>query len=163
MNPEEKKQYLKKLAAVRDIISTSKETVSVREKAYMETAEYKAYASAKEILDDNYSLEKSLIEKIKGAALEDYLATKEKPTEKGLALRVNHILKYAQAEVELWAKQKMPELFKFDNSAFEKYAKAVADTIPVPGVQIIDDPTITIASDLSEYLLDSEEAIDSVE
>ena len=72
---------------------------------------------------------------IRRSVLEDYKYTKNKPTLAGVTVKIFKVLKYEAKEAEKWAKEKMPELFKFDVKGFEKYARAVEDTIPVPCVK----------------------------
>ena len=146
------KQDLKDLAQLRKRIDDAKTHAATAQEKLEASPEYLALQVVKDTLKDYQTKADELTAKIKTDALAEYNATKEKPTLAGLALRVNHSLKYDLDAVKKWAKDKMPELFKFDQSAFEKYAMAVATTVPVPDVKIVDEPSITIATDLSDYL-----------
>ena len=67
----------------------------------------------------------------------------------GLGLRITNFLEYDLAEVTEWCKENAKLLFKLDVKEFEK----MADKVNVPGVKKINVPTITIATDLSSYLV----------
>jgi hypothetical protein len=56
-----------------------------------------------------------------------------------------------------WCKSNMQSFLELDKTAFEKYAKAVIEVAPVPGVKLVTVPQATIASNLSEYLPKPEE------
>ena len=141
-------QDLKDLARLRNLIDKQGEHVKELDSELQETVEYRTLQIAKNFLSEYKAEADELTAKIKADSLAEYLATKEKPTLKGLALRVNHSLKYDLNSVTEWAKENAKMLFKLDVKAFEK----MATTTIVPGVEIVDEPTITIAADLSEYL-----------
>jgi len=147
------KQDLKDLAELRrDEARIGKEILDLTEKLN-NTPEAKAVQEAmdkrKKVSEDAYILEQF----IRKSALDDFINTKVMPAFAGVKVKVFRVLKYELGEAEKWAKEKMPELFKFDTKGFEKYAKAVEDTIPVPCVKFDDDPRVEIATDLSLYLL----------
>ena len=142
------KQLLKELAIARHAISSSYSNINIAKDALEKTQEYIDLQALKEE-QNKWALEEANLTKIikeKGEA--EYLATKEKPSLVGLGLRVNKLLKYDLDKVTEWAKENAKMLFVLDVKAFEKLAK----NSPVPGVEIVDDPMITISSDLSEYL-----------
>lgn len=93
-----------------------------------------------------------LEEFVRRSALEDYTLAGVKPMVDGVVIKLFKVLKYEKAEVERWAREKMPELLKFDEKGFEKYAKAVAETLPVPGVRVEEEPRVEISGNLSMYL-----------
>ncbi len=142
------KQLLKDLASGRRTISYVQENTKIAQDALEKTQEYADLQAWKEE-QNKWALEESnLIKRIKEEGLKEYIATKEKPSLAGLGLRVNKFLKYDLEKVTEWAKENAKMLFVLDVKAFEKLAK----NSPVPGVETIDDPIITIASDLSQYL-----------
>lgn len=95
----------------------------------------------------------SLLESfIRKSALEDFTNAGVKPRLEGVVIKMFKTLKYERGAAEKWAREKMPELFKFDEKGFEKYAKAVAETVPVPCVKIEEEPRVEISSNLSMYL-----------
>lgn len=146
------KQDLKDLAELRrDEAKLSKEILDLQAELN-KTAEAKRLQEViekrKKISDDIDVIESF----IRRSALDDYKFTKNKPRFAGVTVKIFKVLKYEAGEAEKWAKEKMPELFKFDLKGFEKYARAVEDTIPVPCVKFEDDPRVELASDLSMYL-----------
>ena len=149
-------QDLKDLAILRSDIDAQKAAVKAFEEALLETNEYKIFQKEKDILSECKSREDELTAKIKTNALAAYKETEELYNRQmakdglphGLAIRVNHSLKYDLNSVTEWAKENAKMLFKLDVKAFEK----MATTTTVPGVEIVDEPSITIATDLSEYL-----------
>ena len=95
----------------------------------------------------------SLLESfIRKSALEDYTRAGVKPNVEGVVIKLFKTLKYERGAAEKWAREKLPELFKFDEKGFEKYAKAVADTLPVPCVKIEEEARVEIATNLKMYL-----------
>ena len=70
---------------------------------------------------------------------------------KGLGLRITHSLKYDEAAAIKWCEVNAKAAIKtvLDKKPFE----ALAETSNIEFVEKIDTPTITIATDLSEYLL----------
>lgn len=66
-------------------------------------------------------------------------------------------LEYDPDFVLAWCKANMQAVLELDKTAFEKYAKAVVEVAPVPGVKLVTVPQATIASNLSAYLPKPEE------
>ena len=67
---------------------------------------------------------------------------------------VKSVFTYDPEIIKTWAIKEATGLLALDVKKFEKHAKAVADTIPVPGVKIDESKSLRaeIASDLSELL-----------
>lgn len=61
------------------------------------------------------------------------------------------VIMYDRAAITSWALVHLPQALTLDIGVFESYAKAVRDTIPVPGVTFGVEPTAAIARDLSKY------------
>ena len=143
---------LKALAEFRKQSANLAEKIVALNNALKETPEFKALEAAqnaKKEVEENASFLDGFIRK---AALEQFNTTKAKPTIAGVTVKIFKLLRYEKAAAESWAREKMPELFKLDEKGFEKYAKAVADTVPVPCVTFEEDPRVEISSDLSMYL-----------
>ena len=142
---------LKDLAELRERNTVlGKEILDLTEKLN-KTEEAKALQSAQEErkkLCESISLLETFIRK---SALDDFTRAGVKPLE-GVVIKMFKTLKYERASAEKWAREKMPELFKFDEKGFEKYARAVADTVPVPCVKIEEEARVEISSNLSMYL-----------
>lgn len=147
------KQDLVDLAEMRrDEAAIGKKIVDLQT-ALDNTQEAKALKAAREErvkLSENIATIESFI---KRSALEDFINTHVKPVLAGVTVKIFKTLKYEKTEAVDWAKKNnMEGFFKFDQPGFEKYAKAVADTMPVPCVTIEEDPRVELASDLSQYL-----------
>jgi hypothetical protein len=89
---------------------------------------------------------------IRKSALEDFINTKVKPVFEGITVKIFKRFSLDKSIAVPWAKEHEPELFKFDEKGFEKYARALLGTKEVPGATFEDDPRVEIASDLSAYL-----------
>ena len=145
-------QDLKDLAELREQEARlGKEILDLSEKLNR-TTEAKALQAAQESrkkLSESIALLETFIRK---SALDDFSRAGVKPKVEGVVIKMFKTLKYERGAAEKWAREKMPELFKFDEKGFEKYAKAVADTVPVPCVKIEEEPRVEISSNLSMYL-----------
>ncbi len=147
------RQDLKDLAELRKEEALLNKKVSELQEAMNKTPEAdalrEAFDARKKIIENISILETF----IKRSTLEDFVNTKMKPALFGVTVKIFKVIKYDRGIAEAWAKETNPEaFFKFDEKGFEKYAKAVADTVPVPCVTFEEDPRVEIASDLSEYL-----------
>mgnify|MGYP001179588807 CR=1 FL=1 len=152
-DPKYSANDLKGLAELRkESLELTKE-VATLEEIMNKTPEAIAVQSAKEklkALQENISLLDSFIRR---SVLREYLDSNVKPVFDVIRIKIFKVIKYQKSEAEKWAKETNPDaFFKFDEKGFEKYAKAVAETIPVPCVTFEDDPRVEIASDLSMYL-----------
>ncbi len=114
-----------------------------------EAQELKKLQVRKQELSSNISL---MTEFIKKSALDEFINTKVKPVLAGLTQKTFKKFVLDKTVAEPWAKEHEPGMFKFDEKAFEKYARALIGVKEVPGVKFEDDPKVEIASDLSEYL-----------
>jgi len=145
---EETKSMLRNLAVIREEIASTKTDVKHAQANLEASVEWEILQTSKDHLKELETEALELMVSIKKEALEEYRLTNEKPSVDGLALRINHLLRYDLGKVTEWCKENAKALFKLDIGEFEKLAK----TISVPGVEIVDEPTITIAQDLSFYL-----------
>lgn len=120
--------------------------------AVKDNPEYQSFELARAALATNLQETES---RAKELALEAYRADgkKSRPgvtvktmTKRSLIYDYNAAFKWAQAGAQ--------ELIVLDTKLFEKHALAVAKTVPVPCVQIIEtsEETAQIASDLSGFL-----------
>jgi hypothetical protein len=140
-------ELLAKLAAQRLTLATAKEMKGAMVKAFEETPSYQAIqgniASATNQISD-------LENELRGLALADYKATGSKKPHPGVGIRVSTKLVYDPAVALDWAKTNVPAALVLDTKTFEGFVKA--STAPVTFVSIVETPTATIATDLSEYL-----------
>lgn len=88
---------------------------------------------------------------VRNAAVEAFLATGDKHPAEGVTVKVFKNLSYAIETVTDWARLHMPMVLALDRKRFERAATSgiLPDTAPV---DVIDEPRVTIASDLSVYL-----------
>ena len=148
-------EQMKTLAQLRKLAMEISEQIKSGQVELEKTKEFQNLALEKLALSETNEKIDDLTKSIKADATAECVAgydeatkTYPKPTISGLALRVNHTLKYDIDQVTEWCKENAKLLFKLDVKEFEK----MADKVDVPGVEKIYIPTITIASDLSEYL-----------
>jgi len=66
-------------------------------------------------------------------------------------------LDYVPAQALDWCKTHLPNALSLKRSLFEKHARAVSKTAPIPFVTIVTEPATRISSDLSGYLLEEED------
>jgi hypothetical protein len=90
---------------------------------------------------------------IREQALKDYQTTGSKRPHPAIGVRMTTKIGYIDSIARGWAFQHLPQALKLDTALFEKHAKAVADTDPIPFVEISQQAQITIATDLSGYLV----------
>lgn len=61
-------------------------------------------------------------------------------------------LNYDERQAIAWCIEHLPQALKLDSRLFEKHARAVAATDPIPFVEIASEAQVAIATDLSAYL-----------
>ena len=89
-----------------------------------------------------------------------YEETGEKKPHPACGVRLTTKMRYVDADAITWCRENLPAALSLNRRLFEKHAKGVAETAPIPGVAFIKEPKATIAKDLSVYLKD-QEAIDN--
>jgi len=127
--------------------------VEVREKAReancQRVAEYNKWLEANQSLFDKEDESKLACSEAEGKlrvmAIEAYLKTLDKAVAPGVGIRVMTKLDYNADEAMAWA-VKHELALKLDTGKFEKIAK----TENLPFVTITEEPTATIATDLSK-------------
>ena len=145
-------QDLKDLAELREQEARlGKEILELSEKL-TRTTEAKALQTAQESRKKLSELINLLEDFIRKSALDDFSRAGVKPKVEGVVIKLFKTLKYERGAAEKWASEKLPELFKFDEKGFEKYARAVADTVPVPCVKIEEEARVEISTNLKMYL-----------
>lgn len=141
------RQQLADVAARRELAETLTADVNAKYKAFEQTiaAELAAAATARNALAEAENGARALIVAI-------YQTTGEKQPAEGAAVRLTTKLQYDKDEAFAKAKAMgvaiVPEAL--DVKAFEKIAKASPDSFPF--VQVVEEPSATLASDLSVYL-----------
>ena len=92
---------------------------------------------------------------IKDEALGAWTATGSKKPHPAIGIKVMTKLVYGYTEATDWAKDNAPAMLTLDAKLFEAFAKtAAAKKQPLSFVGYNEVPTVTIASDLSEYMTD---------
>jgi len=156
---------LKRLATLRKLSSDTKEAIRGLEKTLEETPAYQRLVEAKESLKEYESKAEEIttgIKTEKAAVIVESIKdmTKEQRatafTEfkallpSGLGLRVNHSLEYKEQDAITWCETNAKTALK--TVLITKVFEALAEASDLNFVKKVDVPTITIASDLSEYL-----------
>lgn len=93
----------------------------------------------------------SLEAEVKTQAVDGYLSTGSKKFP-GVTVKMMSSLEYNLNEATIWAREHLAEAIHLDTRFFEKHARAVAATKPVPCVQIVTEPQAQIDKDLSEWV-----------
>ena len=157
---------LKELASFRKLAEEQAVAVKVLQDLLEKTLEYRNLVKAKLVLqeyNDNAADLTTAIKASNASVITETIEGMDKDQRAaafaefkallpvGLSLRVNHSLEYNEQDVITWCETNAPAILKtvLDKKPFE----ALAESKDIPGVKKIDVPTITIASDLSPYLL----------
>ncbi|MEN6571383.1 MAG: hypothetical protein ABFD24_06045 [Anaerolineaceae bacterium] len=136
------------LAAVRNEIARVKVQLEAANKALQDLPEFiEASALGAEIvrLKDKERSEMDLVRQI---AVADYEEYHSKNPADGVSIRVVKMLEYNTEDARDWVLTNLPKAIIVDTKLFEKHALAVADTAPIPFVEILEVPTATIATKL---------------
>lgn len=141
-------ETLRALAEARHELSERQEEQAVCLAALQATPEWVALDDAKvKTLDASNAVARHEDE-VRQKALASYGVNGNKAPAKGVAIKIYKRLVYDAKEAEAWCRQNAPTLFKWDAKGFEK----AADKLPGAPVTAEEDPRVTIATDLSEYL-----------
>lgn len=91
---------------------------------------------------------------VREATLEYLDLTGEKPKVHGVGTRSKTTLAYDNNMALAWCQLFFEQALVLNRDLFEKHARAVAETNPVPFVEFHTEIIATIAQDLSEYIQD---------
>jgi len=156
---------LKTLAQLRKLSVETKEAIKALEKVLEETPAYQRLVEAKESLKEYETKEDELTANIKFSKFEVIEKTIKDMTKEqrvaafsefkallpsGLGLRVNKNLEYKEQDAITWCETNAKTALK--TVLITKVFEALAEASDMDFVKKVDVPTITIASDLSEYL-----------
>lgn len=143
-------QAIKELAYFRNEVATSTKIMNdILEKAKADPL-YQ-FAQAKRISDQGFA-DRFEIE-IRAAAVAQFREDQNKHPYPAVGIRENTLVLYDKDVAISWCMEHMPGALTLDRARFEKHAKATADTLPLKFVNIIKEPSATIAEDLSQYLI----------
>ena len=94
--------------------------------------------------------EARLIEEIRAAAVEAYaLDAKNKKPARGVKIVVRKNLVYNEEDAIVWCSENMRTAVKVElrKRDFEKHARAVSETLPLPFVTVVESPDVDINTD----------------
>ena len=139
---------LQYLVGIRNRIQRAKEEL-VKARMKMEaTYEYANLKSIDQEVVELKDIERMQMEKVRSLAVNLYQQNHNKSVLPGVSIRVTRTLEYDKKAAKDWALANLPNAITVDTSLFERHALAVADTAPIPCVEIIETPTATIATKL---------------
>lgn len=145
-------EALGEVARMRAVIDKLTGRMSAMIQQVKDTVEYRALESTRA---DAASLLTIHEDRAKALALEAYAADQKK-TRPGVTIKTftDRRLIYDYNTAFKWAETSAKELIVLDTRLFEKHALAVAKTVPVPCVEIVEskEDRAQIASDLSAFL-----------
>lgn len=75
----------------------------------------------------------------------------ERALHPAVSIRMKTVLEYDPDVARGWCLERLPRALELDRSYFERHARAVASTDPVPCVVIREEPSVAIAADLGAY------------
>lgn len=113
------------------------------------------WIEASELADCERDTAETLEAELREDILENFAATGNKKPHPALSVREVTRLEYDADIARAWCTHKLPKALKLDVRLFEKHAKAIGDTSPIEFVNITKEPQATIATDLSDYLVES--------
>ena len=145
-------QNVSTLAELRKKIEEAEFAVEITEREFQETALGQALADRRATLDDLMARAKELDNQIRSYTVSIFENTGERHPHPAVGVRVYTKLQYDKDEALHWSQRHLPKALKLDKRFFEKHAKGVAETQPIPFVQIVEEPRATVSSDLSEYV-----------
>lgn len=82
---------------------------------------------------------------VKNGALSVYMTSGDKKPAPGVQVKLYTTLEYDYVAALDWARANLPAALSLDKRFFETHAKAVAGTLPVPCVNVVKVPRVTIA------------------
>lgn len=83
-----------------------------------------------------------------------YRQHKETKPHPGILVKIKGTVKYEYASAAAWAAEHARGLLKLDTVKFEQHARAVRKTTPLDFVTYEDAPSVTLASNMAQYIED---------
>lgn len=142
------KDLVQKLKDLRIEQSQAIEQLNKAREILEQTEEYKVYLQCEAYLQGVNGDIKETDEAIRAQAIVNYHQTQDKNPIDGVSIAIQKVCEYSQDEAKDWANYNAPEMLKLDTRKFEKYARVVADTLPIEFVTIKEEPSVRIASKL---------------
>ena len=147
MTPEEISQAVSLLASWRTSLQAARDEQS---RMVDDTKKTLAYQSQEKFRQEAEAAVLSLESVLRQAGLEAYNFNGTVP-HPALGVRLVQRIKYDLSQARAYCAEHLPAMLILDTKQFEKHAKAVAKTYPLPFVEIIAEPQVTIAQDLSKF------------
>ena len=142
------KDLLQELAQARMNLDSSTEDVAMRQTALENTTAYECLAAAKEWQRRDREEIDRLTFQVREAALAAYAEDGNKKPCPGIQIKLYSVVEFDEAEALAWCRDYGGSLLRLDMKAFEKAAPALHGA----PISITQEPRVTIARDLSEYL-----------
>ena len=142
------KDLVQKLKDFRIAERQALEQLATANEQLRQTEEFKVMEQCQAYLDVIQSELKETDEAIRAQAIVNYHQTSDKNPVNGVSIALQKVCDYYQEDAKDWANDNAPEMLKLDVRKFEKYAKAVADTLPLEFVTIKEEPSVRIAREL---------------
>lgn len=139
-------EMLRELAQERKAMRTAQEIIAEREAALAETPEGKQLTEYRAILAGIKARCDAADAKVRELALAAFAENGSKQPSKWVTIRVNKRLRYDRTEASEWARVNAPAFFTLDVKAFEKAALS----LPGAPVEVIEEPSVAVASDLAD-------------
>ena len=134
------------VASLRESLSSAKVAESVAFQALEATKEFRDYTDAQMQRKELETILREAEAQARQDAERIYEQTGNKHPVSGANVRVSKAFVYDEQEATKWCRTYAIGLLKLDRAAFERA------NIPGSGIEQIEKPVGTIASDLSEYL-----------
>jgi len=94
--------------------------------------------------------------RLRAGAADLYKSEDVRQPHPAVKIRLVRKLEYLENMAWEFCAEHLPKALKLDKRFFEKHCRAVADTDPISFVEIIQEPQVTIARDLSAYIEEPE-------
>jgi hypothetical protein len=146
-------EQIMNLALNREILEDAKTRRAAMLAVVTDSEDYKAETA---VIEQAQAAIADATRLLQTAALDAYAATGTKKPHPAIGVRVNTQVVYDPDKALEWSRSNLLAAVTLDRKMFEAHAKAVAKTQPIPFVALVQTPSITIASDLSEYLPEPE-------
>ena len=140
---------INKLAQFKQQRDRAKEMLDEKQQELEADPDYQFYKSM--LVECNEQINE-LDAQIRADAEQHFEITGEKKAHPALGIRMTAVLDYDIQDMKDWCLAFLPQALNLNKRLFEKHAKAVAETAPVPDVTIEQQPKATIAKDLGAYL-----------
>jgi len=153
MNQEIDK-LIKQIARLRTEVEMLKEARKDAQTEYEQTPEFKKYEQLSNALGSK-DVELSCLElEVKQAAVKIYcdVTNTDVGIHPAIGIRNVRKLEYDPQEALKFCWLWLPGVIKLDTKLFEKHAKAVEETAPLPFVKYLIEIQATLASDLDKFL-----------